>query len=85
MAFCWSRQDSGMQHKPRSAKATGSLGAYDTYVLGFTRARTVTAQLENAAAVLTVATLYNAQAARTLALRPNRPARETSTPSLQTT
>jgi hypothetical protein len=57
-----------MQHKPRSARAAGSLGAYDTYVLGFTKARTLTAQLENAAAVLTVATLRNAQAARSLGL-----------------
>jgi hypothetical protein len=57
-----------MQHKPRSPHAAGSLGAYDTYVLGFTRAHTVTAQLEDAAAVLTVATLHHAQAARTVAL-----------------
>lgn len=57
-----------MQRKPPSPHAQGSQCAYDTYVLSFTKARTVTLQFENAAAVLTVVRLHSAQGARTLAL-----------------
>jgi hypothetical protein len=71
-----------MQHKPRSSQAAGSLGAYDTYVLGFTTARTVTAELENAAAVLTVVRLHNAQGARTLALLAQPPGARDFDPEL---
>jgi hypothetical protein len=68
MVLCWSRQDGGMPRKPRSAQAPNSLSASDTYVLGFTCVRTVTVDIENAAAMLTVVTLHGAQATRTLAL-----------------
>lgn len=61
-----------MHHAPRSGK-TFAVGEHETYVLGFAPSFTATADLEGAAALLTVVRIQGPRGVRTLALLAQTP------------